>query len=169
MNIIGLSSSKACFWKFFFFNIYKSSVSPDFAKQIMPILSSLCDLSIGRSVGIYVHIYEDIHGLCTDPNIKNWFQKYLSCCIHVFVEAVTWLGCCRNVLTKPFLSKGRLFRLSADMPQYIVTDLLRQRLCGHGNCATVEEDGAFRAVRVASRPLLWSTEVNTSLVAKRQL
>jgi hypothetical protein len=47
MNMLGLLSSVlithiACYWKFFFCTIYKSSLSPCFAKQIMPILLILC-------------------------------------------------------------------------------------------------------------------------------
>jgi hypothetical protein len=43
MNMLGLLSSIriahiAHYWKWFLFTIYKSSVSPGFAKQIMPIL-----------------------------------------------------------------------------------------------------------------------------------
>jgi hypothetical protein len=52
---------------------------------------------------------------------------------------------------------------------YIVTDLLRQRLCKRGNYATVEESVVFRAVSVAPLPLLRSAGVNTSLVARQQL
>jgi hypothetical protein len=50
-----------------------------------------------------------------------------------------------------------------------VTDLLRQRLCKRGNYATVDESGVFRALSVALLPLLYSDEVNTSLVARQQL
>jgi hypothetical protein len=53
--------------------------------------------------------------------------------------------------------------------KYIVTDLLRQRLCKRGNYVTVEDSGVFRTESVAPLPLLRSAEVNTSLVARQQL
>jgi hypothetical protein len=37
------------------------------------------------------------------------------------------------------------------------------------NYATIEESSVFRAVSVAALPLLRSAEVNTSLVARKQL
>jgi hypothetical protein len=43
---------------------------------------------------------------------------------------------------------------------FIATDLLRQRLCGRGNYATVEKSGVFRAMSVAPLPLLRSAGVN---------
>jgi hypothetical protein len=48
-----------------------------------------------------------------------------------------------------------------------VMHLLRQRLCKHGDYATIEESSVFRAVRVVPQTLLRSAQVNTSLVARR--